>query len=79
MLAFRQRPAQDRLGAWAGPTLRTGLVSIAPSSMANWKIRMASDWQWAVVEGPTFRPVVLPAAPPGGGALRGDCGGLPGP
>jgi hypothetical protein len=41
-----------RLG---GGTLRTGLVSIAPSSMANWKIRSANDRQWATVDGPTFR------------------------
>jgi hypothetical protein len=39
----------------SGGTLRTGLASIAPSSMANWKMRSASDRQWATVDGPTSR------------------------
>jgi hypothetical protein len=34
-------------------TLRTGLASIAPSSVANWKIRSARDRHWARVAGPT--------------------------
>ena len=41
-----------RLG---GGTLRTGLASIAPSSMANWKMRSARDRHWARVAGPTLR------------------------
>jgi hypothetical protein len=40
---------------FSGGTVRTGLASIAPSSMANWKIRSASDRQWASVDGPTSR------------------------
>jgi hypothetical protein len=38
-----------------GGTFRTGLASIAPSSMANWKIRRARDRHWARVAGPTVR------------------------
>src|SRR4029453_2573069 len=41
-----------RLG---GSTLWTGLASIAPSSVANWKIRSARDRHWARVAGPTLR------------------------
>src|SRR4029453_14854786 len=36
-------------------TLWTGLASIAPSSVANWKIRSARDRHWARVAGPTLR------------------------
>ena len=40
-----------RLGAG---TLRTGLLSIAPSSTANWKIRRVSERHWPTVAGPTL-------------------------
>ena len=39
----------------SGGTVRTGLASIAPSSMAYWKIRSTSDRQCATVDGPTSR------------------------
>jgi hypothetical protein len=41
-----------RLG---GATLRTGLVSIAASSVGNWTMRSARDRHWARVAGPTVR------------------------
>jgi hypothetical protein len=46
---------QVRVGATLGTgTLRTGLVSIAPSSRANWKIRRVNERHWPRVAGPTL-------------------------
>src|SRR4029450_10085957 len=46
---LRGNPARGRGPLW------TGLASIAPSSVANWKIRSARDRHWARVAGPTLR------------------------